>query len=840
MTASSPTPQRRRAPRWVRILGFLAAILVTLVAILSIAATLVIRGALPQTRGDLAISTAHGTITVTRDTYGVPHIAATDAHDAYLAQGYVTAQDRLWQMDFNRRVAAGRLSEILGPSTAATDKYLRTLGLTRSAVGDIANLKPALRDELTAYTEGVNAFIDTHKDSLPLEFRILGYTPETWTNVDSLSYGKVISLSLDGTFNTKLARMDVLAQAGPQAAAQLFPAYPNDNPTLLDGTGNNVIPLGTSETTYNPKAASALFNLTPIQQSALGHLPTAAQDAAQWIRQQLGNLASVEGSNDWVVSGAHTTTGKPIVANDPHLGINYPSIWYEVALKTDTIDEVGFSFPGIPGIIIGHNAYIAWGVTNGQVDNTDLYIEKLSSDGTQYLYDGKMLPIVTRTETIKVKGAADQTLLVQSTQHGPILNSISGQLKDHPEIAPISLKWTALQPEYSFAGFFELGMAQNIDQFQAAIRDISISQNFVFADTQGNIGYRLSGWVPIRLVGNGLLPVDGTTSANEWTGQVAFDKMPHVLNPSSGIILTANNRLVSADYPYYITNDWDIGYRAHRIEQLLTAKPVLSPDDIAAIQNDIHSLPAEQIVPAYLQAAQNDSSKGAATASKLFTGWNFELTRDSAAAAMYAVTTSYFIQDAVKSAIHGTTYTDWLNNEYGISQLLLGRNLVTNPQAPLLDGTSARDAAVVKAENEAFDYLSKFFKTGDTSQWHWGTLHQAHFDHPLAAAVDALRLVFPNQSVGRPGDVSTVNVGGDGGFVGNDYSQASLPSMREIIDLGNFDQSRFITTTGESGQSFAAHNFDMLPLWDQGKYQPMWFTAAAVSANTQDVLTIHP
>ncbi|HKD75390.1 MAG TPA: penicillin acylase family protein, partial [Ktedonobacterales bacterium] len=724
-------PKRRRR-RWRVWLGLLAAILVVLVGDVVLAGTLIVQGATPQVNGTIQLAGPDGPITVIRDRYGVPHVQAGDIHDALFAQGYVTAQDRLWQMDFNRRIAAGRLAEIFGSQEVDADKFLRTLGLAQSAQSDVARLSPDLHAELDAYTQGVNAFIDGHRDALPLEFRILGYTPEPWQDTDSIAYGKVIALDLDNAWSAKLARMDVLNRTGSVAAtAALFPAYPDDNPTLIDKSGVTEIAPNSEQTTPSgqPIAGGLAFSLTQAQQAVARQITDTPSPALDWLRNDvLGSITGALGSNDWVVAGSHSTTGMPLLANDPHLGIQYPSIWYEVALQGGPLDEIGYSFPGVPSVIIGHNEHISWGVTNGMVDDTDLYIERLSADGSTYLSDGQMLPLQTRQETIKVAGGKSVTFTVRSTRHGPILNDVVSQLKMVQQ--PIALQWTALQPDYTFAGFFELGLAQDWTQFQAAVQDISISQNFVYADTTGNIGYRLSGWVPIRPAANGWLPVDGSTSTNDWTGRVSFDQMPHLFNPPSGIIWTANNRIVPTDYPYFVTNDWDSGFRARRIEQLLTAKPRLSADDIAAIQNDVVSLPAQQIAPIYLAVAQKAGGSGPAKARALLQGWNGTMARDSAAASFFEVTSTMLIQDLVKSQLGDKTFQDWNNNEQSVNKLLFLRDELVTPQSPFLAGTSARDTAIMKAENEAAAYLKQHFNTDDATKWQWGQLHQAHFDHP--------------------------------------------------------------------------------------------------------------
>ncbi len=836
-----PPPRPRR---WRRRLTLSLATLVILVADIVLGATLLIRAAIPQTSGTIQVAGVNAPITVTRDAYGVPHIDASDQHDLFFAQGYVTAQDRLFQMEFNRRVAAGRLSEIFGASVVPTDEFLRTLGLTRTAQADVDALPSDLHAELDAYTQGVNAYISTHMNSLPLEFRVLGFTPEPWHDTDSIAYGKVVALDLDGSWSIKLARAMVLAQVGPTLTAQLFPGYPADNPTLIDATGDTALPLGSEAPAPTPSASTAalLRNLPANEAADLATLThaTLGPGVAQ-LQSLLGRTGGVLGSNDWVIAGSHTTTGMPILANDPHLGIQYPAIWYEIGLHDDNpadhYNAIGFAFPGVPGIIIGHNDHIAWGVTDGMVDDTDMYIEHLSADKTEYLHGGVMVPLQTREEVIHVKGGADQHITVRVTNHGPILNDVLG--KDFKSAAPMALQWTALQPGYTFGGFFMLGAARNWSEFEDALRNISISQNFVYADTQGNIGYRLSGWLPIRPQLNGLVPVESANGAFDWTGRVPFDAMPHLFNPPTGIILTANNRITSPDYPYFITNDWDIGYRAKRIEQLLMAKPQFSPADVAQVQLDVTSIPAQQIAPLYLSAANGDNSAGARAAQTLLTGWDGSMPRSSAAATFYEVTTTHLLQDFLHPVLNKTSYSQWDQNVYAIDKFLIVRNLLDTPQAPFCPSAADCVTAVRHAEDEAASDLTKTYGTSDPTRWLWGKLHHATFASQLAS-VPPLNLIFPDQTIQRPGDSSTINVGGAGNFADGDYSQDTVPSMREIIDMSNLDNSKYVTTTGESGLPFAPHNFDLLPLWDQGQYQPMTFSSAAVKAAAVNVLTLTP
>jgi penicillin G amidase len=837
---------RRRAGRIL--LGVLIAVVVIVVA-LGGAGYVLVRRTLPQTRGTIHVAGMQQGATVIRDQWGVPHITAGNLHDLAFAQGYVTAQDRLFQMEFNRRVAAGRLAELFGAgpdnSLIDADSFLRTLGLEQSARGELTFLDAQTRTELQAYADGVNAFVGTHKSSLPLELTILGVTPEPWTPTDSLAYGRVVALDLDNEWLTKYTRAMVRAKAGPNVADALFPTYPDANPTLLDeleaanGGGHTSPAPRVSATAPAATLARAQSAATPARQ-----LDPQALRGAAVVHALLGNVSDALGSNDWVVDGTRTTTGKPLLANDPHLGINMPSIWYEVGLRGGGLDALGFSFPGVPGIVIGHNAHIAWGVTNVGADDTDLYLETLDPAGHpgQYLYDGQWTPLETRTETIKVRGGSPVTITVRSTRHGPLLNGVQSDLTG---FAPVALKWTALQPGYSFQGFLQLAFASDWQEFTDAVSRISISQNFVYADTEGNIGYRMSGILPLRSADNRLVPVDGSTPAHEWQGYVPQKQMPQALNPTTHFIATANNQIVAPDFPVYVTSTWDQGYRARRIVDLLTAKPTLSISDFQSIQADVYSVPAATLTPALI-AAGNAAGGDAATAASLLQGWDYTLTRGSAAAAVYEVAAGELAREVIEPLLGKKLYDIYRGNysSSGIFSVLLG--VVAEPQAPFFglasgaDGTAARDATLALALRHAMADLRATLG-GDPTRWQWGTLHEAHFNHPLASTWP-LSYLFATTPVERPGDGVTVSVGGDGGF-SNDppsYDQRTVSSMREIIDLSDFDRSLWVTTTGESGQPMSPHYSDLIPLWDQNRYQAMDYTPEAQARAGVDALSLEP
>jgi len=847
----------RRSGGAGRVVGRLALwLLVVVLGLAGVSAgigAIFIERTLPQTSGTLKAPGLNGKVTVVRDTYGVPHIAASTVHDVIFAQGYVTAQDRLFQLEFNHRVAQGRLAEMFGPgpnrSLVAADAFLRTLDLYTPARAQLAPRDDQTKRQLQAYADGINAFEAAHKDGLPLEFSILGITPAPWQPLDSLAYGRVVSYTLDGTWNTKIARAAVLAKVDSSVALDLFPPYPSGNPTLIPTAFHGTASTRAAEAAQGaaqgadapdaPDAMGSIAGLSPEERAAFAHLPLDALRGAATLRSLLGDVHDGLGSNDWVVDGTKTASGKPLLANDPHLGIRMPSIWYEVALRGGGLDAIGFSFPGDPGVVIGHNDRIAWGVTNVDADNTDLYLEKLDPTGHpgQYFYDREWLPLATRQEAIKVRGEAKPvTITVSATAHGPILNDVVDGLKG---ATPTALAWTALRPGYTFRGFFQLDTARNWDEFNAAIDTIGISQNFVYADVDGDIGYRMSGLLPLRDPANHTVPVGGSTSAHDWHGYVPQSQMPRLFNPPSHAIATANDRIVDDANDLYVTTDWDYGYRARRITDLLQGASGITAADFARFQADVLSLPASTLAPEFIAAAKGDGGDAGAAA-KLLDGWDFTMTRESAAAAVYEATAGTLLRETLKPVLGKDLYGAYRGNFSASGMYTVLIDLLDDPHAPFYAAAAARDAAIKRAMADAMGQLRARLGP-DTSKWRWGALHQAHFAHPLAS-VQPLNLLFDIGPVERPGDSVTVNAAGGGGFSADPpgYAQATVPSMRQIIDLSDFDASQWVTTTGESGQPWSAHYGDLVPLWDAGRYQPMSYSSVAVGRDAKDILTLQP
>lgn len=777
------------------------------------------RRSLPQTSGRIFLTGLQQEVFIGRDRWGVPSISASTMHDLLFAQGYVTTQDRLFQMEMSRRITQGRLAEVFGPGSddqlIETDAFLRTLGVYRAIQSQLSQIDAQTRTAFQAYTDGVNAFINTHQDHLPLEFSILGIDVAPWTIADSVAVEANIVLALDDAWYYKYTRALILSKVGPSLTSMLFPSYPTQNPTLF-AVSNQALP---SPFPYSP--SSTLQSIT---------FPDSLLDGINTLHALLGNINGSLGSNNWVVDGTRTSTGKPLLANDPHLDTGVPSTWYEVALYCGSFEVIGFSLPGVPGVVIGHNTSIAWGITNVGADTADLYLEKLdpAKHPAQYLYNHQWMPLQTRQQVIHVRGMSKSiTITVAATKHGPLLNSAVDDLKGY---TAVSLKWTLLQPEYRIANFLQLDAATNWSQFSNALSALTLCQNFVYADIEGNIGYRMSGLLPIRPKENETLPVDGSITTYDWQGFVAQEQLPALFNPPSHTIVTANNRIIPDTYPIYISHEWDQGYRARRIDDLLAEIPHLSISDYERIQSDVYSIPASILTPYFIMAGQTRHDSDTALAVKLLKQWNYTLTRDSTGATIYEMTAGLLLSKILEPLLGKHLYAIYQPNysHSGFFTFLI--NTLTLPKAPFFSDAGGgnayarRDAVIASVLQETVKQLRTRYGS-DTTQWYWGKIHKAHFSHPLSGTAP-LNLLFGVTQLERPGDNETINIGGDDGFNADppNYDQHTVSSMREIIDLANFDNSLWIITTGESGQPFSNHYNDLNSLWDQDRYQSMSFS----------------
>ena len=580
----------RRAPRAVRWVVWVVVGLVLLQLLTAIAAAVVVRRPLPQTSGEVTVPGLEARVEVLRDEHGIPQVWADTDADLMRAQGYVHAQERFFEMDLRRHITAGRLSELFGEETVETDKFIRTMGWRRVAEQELVLVEADTREALEAYAEGVNAWLAERSPSqMAVEYSILGLTgvdvdPEKWTPVDSLAWLKAMAWDLRGNMDEEIDRVLLSLDLTEAQIAELHPEYDAaQRPPIVRGGG-------VVDGVYDA-AASGNSTRLPRRPAYAPEVVDALVDVKKAVRAmpELMGRGDGIGSNSWVVDGEHSSTGKPLLANDPHLGISQPGIWMQMGLhcrRTSadcTIDTAGFTFSGVPGVIIGHNADIAWGFTNLGPDVTDLFLEQTEGDD-RWIRDGESVPMKVRRETIEVAGGDDIDLRIRETDHGPLISDVSTDFArvganahtDEPGERgngyAVALRWTALDPAPTADAILKLNRARNWSEFRTAASSFAVpAQNLVYADTEGHIGYQAPGRVPIRKPGNdGTMPVEGWVSANDWTGDyIPFEGLSNVLDPDEGFIVTANQAVVDDDYPYLLTKDWDAGYRSTRIRQVL-------------------------------------------------------------------------------------------------------------------------------------------------------------------------------------------------------------------------------------------------------------------------------
>lgn len=752
-----------------------------------------IRRAFPLEQGTLEAAGLLEPVEVIRDPWGVPHIQARSEHDLFFAQGFVHAQDRLWQMELNRRAASGRLSEIFGEVTLETDRFVRTLGLRRAAEAEWPFQDAEAKAAAEAYTEGVNAFLADHRRRLPIEFALLRFSPETWTALDVLTYAKLMAWVLSGNWESEILRAHLLARFGEEGVRALMPDYPAAHPVIV------------------PRADYGAFAAAGVLR-ALDHAPPRAGI----------------GSNNWVVAGSRSVTGGPILANDPHLEAAIPGIWYEMHLRSPGLSVAGVTFPGTPGVIIGHNEEIAWGVTNAGPDVQDLYIERFHpTDPDRYLYRDAWEQATLVRERIGVKGRPEPVMMtVRITRHGPLLNSAVEGLPSF-----LALRWTALDRSMILSSVARLNRAKNWQEFRDALRAWTVpSQNFVYADRRGNIGYQMPGRVPVRAKGDGTLPVPGWTGEYEWTGEIPFEALPSSYNPARGFIVTANNRIAPPGYPHFLSADWDPGFRARRIETLLTARSKLNASDIRGIQMDLASLPGRALVAALAPVKVSEDPAGWMLAE--LRRWDGVLSPDSGPAAVYQAFRVTLPRLVFEPVLGPDLFKRYMGRSDAWTLTLL--RLLGDPASPWW-GAEGRDAVVARALAEAFDTLKERLGA-DRDAWVWGKLHVMRFEHPIGR-VPPLGLIFNAGSPPTGGDAYTVN---NGGFSVATFRQVVVASYRQILDVADFDRSQAIHTTGQSGLPFHRHYKDFIPMWAAGEYHPLPFSDAAVRQAGASVLTLSP
>ncbi|WP_427159765.1 penicillin acylase family protein [Aliinostoc sp. HNIBRCY26] len=804
-----------------------------------------IRRSFPVENGAIAISGIKAEVRVQRDQWGVPHIYAANSHDLFMAQGYIHAQDRFWQMDFWRHIGSGRLAEMFGASQLDTDKYLRTLGWARVAQQEIQSMDAQMKADLQAYADGVNAYLQTHQGSaLSLEYAVLkllnpSYQVAPWEILHSLTWGKVMAYDLGRNFQSEIERTVLLKTLTPEQVEELFPAYPQDLPVILPEwqTGKT-----TPKVTHKPvitDVAEIAPTLEAMTQPMLA------------LEKLIGETGVGIGSNNWVIAGKRTATGNPMLANDPHLAVQMPSIWYEVGLHCTTknaecpYNVTGFSFAGMLGVIVGHSDRIAWGVTNVQSDVMDLYIEKINPDNpNQYEVNGKWVDMKLVPETIQIAGSQPLVHTVRYTRHGPILSDVVPNLKQFhqaiklPQNYVVALRWTALEPTKLVYSIPQMNRAQNWQEFRAAARNFDVpAQNLVYADVDGNIGYQMPGKFPIRTQGNGRYPVPGWTDEYEWQGYIDFEKLPYSFNPSQGYIATANN-LVAQEYPYVITTDWVYGYRAQRIVEMIEKQnQPIALKDVEKIQGDNLNLNARNLVP-LLQSMVFDDSRLKA-AQNLLQDWNLQLDMTSSAAALFEV----FYKHLLAATFHDQLSRDYFPNG-GDRWYAVLQNLIQQPNSKWWDNTKTtqvetRDQIFQQAFTEAVEELETI--QGKTPQaWNWGKLHTITFRNATLgkSGVALIESIFNRGAFSTAGNGETVNA--NRWRANESFEVTDIPSLRMIVDLSNLDNSLAIHTPGQSGHAFHKHYADMIEPWRNLKYHPMLWEQKTVTTQATAILRLTP
>jgi penicillin amidase len=724
-----------------------------------------------------------GLVIIRRDGADIPHIRALHAdNDAFFALGYVHAQDRFWQMEFQRRVASGRLSEIFGRSTIKQDEYLRTWGFYHAAIDAWNGLDEKTRLVVHAYTMGVNAYLSQGK--LPLQISLLRYRPEPWTDVDSIAWQKMMAWNLDTSWELKVKNSVVAKKYGVQALTKIFPDYPATAPTVLSDLDLQQAGL-ISSTKLPENNKTTLWNTAALKQKLI---------LDKEIRRKLGfQNTPGKGSNSWVVSGKFTKSGKPILANDPHLALASPALWYQAELRGPTLHVIGATIPGLPVVIIGHNEHIAWGVTSGYVDSQDLYVENNHA------------AITIRKEIIRIKGETDETLLVKSTLHGPIISDVT----DAKQVAhSVALKWVALQPgDTTVKSFIELNYAHNWNEFTQALQFfVTPSQNFLYADTEGNIGYYLPGKIPVRIGWTGALPV-APTEHHEWNGYIPFSRLPHVYNPSEGYLVSANNRIASTAYPYSLTFRWSVPpFRAERIIEMLQKNRPLTISNTMMIQTDTRSTLWLALRDSLLNTSALDLKSKIAL--DLLTSWDGNMDVTSKAASIF----SYWYQDLIASPLQLDDFT-------------LKADALTLLQA-LQNNACYREGVALNCKTYLSESLQRAMSTlikkqGESSEnWQWGKVHHVVFEELAIGKSKALGWLWNRDRPARGGDY-TVDVGT---YDAATMNQTAGASYRQVIDLNDFNNSFYVIPLGERDNPFNFHYNNQLESWIKGQYIPMQFS----------------
>lgn len=791
----------------IKIMKIFAKLIAVLILFALVLGIWFVRRPWPKTDGRLTIAPLSERVEVIRDEYGIPHIYAGNDRDLMIAQGYVHAQDRFWQMEVNRRIGNGTLGEMVGEGGIGFDRFIRTVGLRRMAEKSWVAFDDDTRGLLEAYADGVNAYLEANP--LPLEMTFLGIgEAEPWTPIDTLVWGNVMALNLSDNHYLELVRIKIAAEYGVDLAYRLFPTDQPNFPRYSDLPAN--------------------FSQIPLDQFDM---------MTQWQ----SHPQTLRGSNAWVIHGSRTETGKPMLMGDMHLELGMPSTWYEIGLHGGRFDVVGLSLPGVPLIITGHNQDIAWSVTNMSADSQDVFLEKVDDlkNPTQYQYQGEWRDIEV-IEEILMNGDTAEPFLIYQTEHGLLITDLVD-----PNFASeyaYALAWSVYdEGNPLFEALKRVNLSQNWGEFRDALSYWHApALHFVYADVEGHIGYQAAGKIPLRRTYDGAFPVNGWEGEHKWEGFIPFDELPSVFNPERGYFVTANDKPVSDDYPYLLGTSWRPGYRAERINSILASNNSVTASDMIMLQMDTYSIVAETLMP-YLSRIEPQSDLETDVLDQL-SQWDFYYETNAISPLIFDTWYKTMVAQITKDELKQIGL-DELFASIDLESIKLIRSILQTPNDPLFDRidtveVETGDDILQQSFSETVAKLQG--KWGDdVNAWQWGEAHKITFVDPILgrSGIKLVENLFNSDAHPAPGTSFTVNAAWS---TSPEVSMTSGASERLILDLNDFDASLSINPPGQSGHVFHKNRKDQIEMWLAGDYHPALFSRSAVMAHAKDTLQLVP
>jgi len=841
-------------------------VIIPVIIILGLIFNILSKQSFYPTSGEIAVSGLKSQVKIYFDDFGVPHIISQNQADAYFTQGYLHAQDRLWQMDLTRRVAEGRLSEVFGAQVIEFDKLFRTIGIHRFSYNWYNSISPESKQILTSYTQGVNKFIETHYDNLPVEFDALNYRPEPWKPEQSLMLARMMGWDLNIAWYTDYVMGEVLSKTGIEKTSLIFP---DTNITLY--TKPVIEPIDSTEENEEneiPKKkrirneTGSLENENATYLKQVSFLGKNFFESNQNYRNFLGINGSHTGSNSWVVSGSRSFTGKPILANDPHLALQAPSRWYEMYIKGGKLDVRGMTFPGIPGVVIGSNKTISWGLTNLMNDDNDFIILKRdSADSKKYIYNNQATSLDSIKEKIYIKDSVETDFIIYTTKIGPVISDLKmrgfADMTENPDDPYrdklMTFRWTGFEQSDEVKCFYGINTASNWDEFKASLKDFSVpAQNFIYSDIYGNIGYRAGGKIPIRKTNTEFSYIFPGEDEIDWTGYIDFDKLPELYNPPEGYIITANTDpnswMKDSKDKFYISYLWEPSSRFNSIKQFIDGRTLFDLEDFKLLQNSYESPYAKGLLKDFFTDTQTGSlnydTETLAAIEKL-KNWNSDIVKNEAASLIYNTYIVYLIKNIFEDELGENIFNDFISIQ-NLPYRSLER-IMNQPESEWFDNLSTttqekRSDIVKKSIIQSVEFLKNKFPGKDVNSWNWGSVHTVKFRHPLGF-VEALDKTF---------NIGPYDVGGDQTSVNNteyrfseviekgNFDAVVGASMRMITSMADIERPLTINSTGQSGQPVSTHYSDQARMWSYGDYKKNVSTEQEMSDKKYSLLILNP